>query len=208
MIISLIYKNSPKDLKLLLIDTKMLDFSIYSAIPHLLTKIIKNKTDALTNLRELYREIDSRYGKLNSLRAKDIDSYNIKANLGGFKTLPQIVIIIDEFADIISSESENILTKIAQTSKSVGIYIIISTKIPSYDIVTSNIKSSFSSRIIFKVNQKNDSKILLDQSGAETLVSRGDALFLSDIQLQRIHTAIVSDGELDRISKAINIKKS
>lgn len=206
MILSLLYKNRPKDLRFVMIDPKMLEFSMYNDIPHLLTPVITQPKEAIIALNNLVLEMERRYKLLSDLRVKNIDNYNEKiekdSSLG--EKLPYIVVVIDELADLMMTggkDAELPIARLAQMARASGIHLIVATQRPSVDVVTGLIKTNLSSRISFKVGQKIDSKVILDTLGAETLLGRGDMLFTppGSSSLVRLHAPWVTEKEIDKI---------
>ncbi|MDD3060390.1 MAG: DNA translocase FtsK 4TM domain-containing protein, partial [Sulfurimonas sp.] len=170
MILSLLYKNSPDQLRLLMIDPKMLEFSIYNDIPHLLTPVITKAKQAIVALANMVMEMERRYELMSETRTKNIENYNEKIKRDGGEHLPYIVVIIDELADLMMTsgkEVEHSIGRLAQMARASGIHLIVATQRPSVDVVTGLIKANLPSRISYRVGQKVDSKIILDQQGAE-----------------------------------------
>ena len=173
MILSLLYKNSPDNLKLIMIDPKMIEFSIYNDIPHLLTPVIIKPTEAINALANMVVEMERRYVMMAETKTKNIDSYNEKVKAMGKETMPYIVIIIDELADLMMTSGKEVeisIARIAQKARACGIHLIVATQRPSVDVVTGLIKANLPSRISYKVGQRVDSKIILDSLGAESLL--------------------------------------
>ena len=177
MILSLLYKNSPDTLKLLMIDPKMLEFSIYNDIPHLLTPVITKAKQAIVALNNMVAEMERRYTLMAETRTKNIENYNEKAKKAGDEVFPYIVVIIDELADLMMTSGKDVefsIARLAQMARASGIHLIVATQRPSVDVVTGLIKANLPSRISYKVGQKIDSKIILDQMGAESRLGGGD----------------------------------
>jgi len=201
MILSLLYRNSPDDLKLMMIDPKMLEFSIYNDIPHLLTPVITDPKQAIAGLNQMVKEMERRYKLMSSARVKNIVNYNEK---NPNSKMPYIVVIIDELADLMMSGGKDVewsIARLAQMARASGIHLIVATQRPSVDVVTGLIKANLPSRISFKVGQKIDSKVVLDQYGAETLLGRGDMLFTppSSSALVRLHAPFTTEEEIEKI---------
>ncbi|MFH1074991.1 MAG: DNA translocase FtsK 4TM domain-containing protein [Candidatus Firestonebacteria bacterium] len=176
IIVSLLYKFRPEDLKLLLIDPKRVEFSLYNDIPHLYTPVITDVRKAFEALKHLCRDMVDRYNKLSQAHARDIVSYNKKAGV----KLPYIVVVIDEHADMMllaAREIEDVITRLAQLARGVGIHLVFATQRPSVDVITGVIKANFPSRIALQVFSKVDSRVILDTGGAEDLLGKGDMLF-------------------------------
>jgi len=204
MILSLLYKNSPDNLKLLMIDPKMLEFSIYNDIPHLLTPVITKAKQAVVALNNMVAEMERRYGLMAETRTKNIDNYNEKAKKEGMEVFPYIVVIIDELADLMMTSGKDVefsIARLAQMARASGIHLIVATQRPSVDVVTGMIKANLPSRISYKVGQKIDSKIILDQMGAESLLGRGDMLFTPPGMsgVVRLHAPWSSEDEIEKI---------
>jgi S-DNA-T family DNA segregation ATPase FtsK/SpoIIIE len=204
MILSLLYRNSPDDLKLILIDPKMLEFSIYNDIPHLLTPVIIEPKKAVVALANLVSEMERRYKLMAKEKVKNIDNYNQKAKKEGLEKLPFIVIIIDELADLMMTagkEVEYSIGRLAQMARAAGIHIIVATQRPSVDVVTGLIKANLPARLSYRVGQKIDSKVILDAMGADALLGRGDALFTPPgiTGLVRLHAPWNTEEEIEDI---------
>lgn len=207
MILSLLYKNSPKQLKLIMIDPKMLEFSIYNEIPHLLTPVITQPKKAIIALDNTVKEMERRYALMSEARIKNIEGYNQKAEIEGFEPFPYIVVIIDELADLMMSggkEAEVSISRLAQMARASGIHLIVATQRPSVDVVTGLIKANLPSRISYKVGQKIDSKVILDSFGAESLLGRGDMLFTPPGGgIVRLHAPWSTETEIEKIVEFI-----
>jgi S-DNA-T family DNA segregation ATPase FtsK/SpoIIIE len=204
MILSLLYRNSPDDLKFLMIDPKMLEFSIYNDIPHLLTPVITQPKQAVTALNNMVAEMERRYTLMSTSRTKNIENYNKKISENGGEELPYIVVIIDELADLMMTSGKDVehsIGRLAQMARASGIHLIVATQRPSVDVVTGLIKANLPSRISFRVGQKIDSKVILDGFGAESLLGRGDMLFTPPgmVGLVRLHAPWVSEPEIEEI---------
>ena len=210
MILSLLYKNSPDDLKMIMIDPKMLEFSMYNDIPHLLTPVITKPMEAINALANMVAEMEKRYTMMATTRTKNIENYNEKAIKEGLDKFPYIVIIIDELADLMMTSGKEVevsIARIAQKARACGIHLVVATQRPSVDVVTGLIKANLPSRISYKVGQKVDSKIILDSMGAESLLGRGDLLFTPPGMsgLVRIHAPWTKEDEIDKV---VNFLKS
>jgi len=204
MILSLLYKNSPDSLKLILIDPKMLEFSIYNDIPHLLTPVITESKKAIIALANTVAEMERRYKLMSHTRTKNIEGYNQKAKKEGFEEFPYLVVIIDELADLMMTSGKEVefyIGRLAQMARASGIHLIVATQRPSVDVVTGLIKANLPSRISFKVGQKIDSKIILDAMGAESLLGRGDMLFTppGTTGLIRLHAPFVKEEDIEKV---------
>ena len=209
-ITSLLYRATPYELKLIMIDPKMLELSIYEDIPHLLHPVVTESKKAVAALRWLVEEMDSRYSMLSEEGVRDIDSYNKKLETleieeKQLRWLPYIVVIIDELADLMMvspADVKDSIIRLAQKARAAGIHIIVSTQRPSADVVAGLIKANFPARISFLVSSKVDSRIILDTGGAETLLGKGDMLFLTSggSNLLRLQGALISDDERKRVT--------
>lgn len=232
MLLSLLYKSTPKEVRLILVDPKMLELSIYEGIPHLLTPVITDMKDAANGLRWSVGEMERRYKLMASLGVRNLAGFNRKieeANKKGepipdptwkpedhyepgsdeatapnLETLPSIVIVIDEFADmmmIVGKKVEQLIARIAQKARAAGIHLILATQRPSVDVITGLIKANVPTRIAFQVSSKIDSRTILDQGGAEQLLGHGDMLYLppGTSVPQRVHGAFVDDHEVHNV---------
>ena len=202
IITSMLYKATPKELKFIMIDPKMLELSGYEEIPHLLHPVVTNPKKASAALKWAVKEMETRYKLLSDVGVRDIDSYNKK--IDSADTLPFIVIIIDELADLMfvaPNEIKESITRLSQMARAAGIHLIVASQRPSADVVAGLIKANFPARISFSVSSKVDSRIILDASGAEELLGKGDMLLLQPPNnLIRIQGAIISDKERENIS--------
>lgn len=204
MLLSLLYRNSPQTLRLIMIDPKMLEFSMYEGIPHLLTPVITEAKKAVNVLENLVAEMERRYKLMAASKTKNIESYNAKMKGLGEATLPFIVVIIDELADLMMTSGKDVefsIGRLAQMARASGIHLIVATQRPSVDVVTGLIKANLPSRISYRVGQKIDSKVILDQMGAESLLGRGDMLFTppGSPGLVRLHAPFASEAEIETI---------
>ncbi|QKF73436.1 DNA segregation ATPase FtsK/SpoIIIE [Aliarcobacter faecis] len=204
MILSLLYKNSPDNLRLVMIDPKMLEFSMYNDIPHLLTPVITKAVDAINALANMVGEMERRYSLMAKTRTKNIENYNEKAKIEGYETMPYIVVVIDELADLMMTSGKDVeysIARLAQMARASGIHLIVATQRPSVDVVTGLIKANLPSRLSYKVGQKIDSKIILDSMGAESLLGRGDMLFTppGTPGIVRIHAPWSTETEIERV---------
>jgi len=213
MILSLLYKNDPDHLKLMMIDPKMLEFSIYDDIPHLITPVITEPKKAIAALANMVAEMERRYRLMADKRTKNIDNYNQKVKKdGSAEPMPFIVVIIDELADLMMNggkEVETSIARLAQKSRACGIHLIVATQRPSVDVVTGIIKANFPSRLSYRVGQKIDSKVILDTMGAESLLGRGDGLFTppGTTGLVRIHAPWATEDEIEEIVEFIKAQR-
>ncbi|MCB0515149.1 MAG: DNA translocase FtsK 4TM domain-containing protein [Chitinophagales bacterium] len=220
ILISLLYKKHPSELKLVLIDPKKVELSIYekienyflASIPGVDDCIITDTSQVINTLNSLCVEMDNRYNLLKNASVRNIKEYNhkfVKRRLNpekGHQYLPYIVLVIDEFADLIMTagkEIEQPLTRLAQLARAVGIHLVIATQRPTVNIITGTIKANFPVRIAFRVTAKIDSRTILDTGGADQLVGRGDMLLLSGADLYRLQCAFIDTPEVDRVLDAI-----
>ncbi|MDO9265560.1 MAG: DNA translocase FtsK 4TM domain-containing protein [Sulfurimonas sp.] len=213
MILSLLYKNSPDQLRLLMIDPKMLEFSIYNDIPHLLTPVITKPKQAIVALNNMVFEMERRYGLMSENRTKNIENYNEKVKKEGGEHLPYIVVIIDELADLMMTSGKDVehsIARLAQMARASGIHLVVATQRPSVDVVTGLIKANLPSRISYRVGQRIDSKIILDQQGAESLLGKGDMLFTppGSTGLVRLHAPWSTEEEIEKIVNFIKSQRA
>ncbi len=204
MLLSLLYRNSPQTLRLMMIDPKMLEFSIYNDIPHLLTPVITEAKRAITALANMVAEMERRYKIMSQTRTKNIESYNEKMKEEGGEQFPYIVVIIDELADLMMTSGKDVelyIGRLAQMARASGIHLIVATQRPSVDVVTGLIKANLPSRISYRVGQRIDSKVILDQMGAESLLGRGDMLFTppGSPGVIRLHAPFASEKEIETV---------
>ncbi len=224
MLLSLLYKSSPQDLRLILIDPKMLELSIYDGIPHLLAPVVTDMKDAASALRWCVVEMERRYRLMASLGVRNIAGYNHKVQEAvqrgaplldplqpageaapkELQTLPKIVVLADEFADmmvVVGKKVETLIARLAQKARAAGIHLIFATQRPSVDVITGLIKANIPTRIAFQVSSKIDSRTIIDQQGAEQLLGHGDMLYLppgSGVPV-RVHGCFASDEEVHRV---------
>ncbi len=229
MLLSLLYKSSPEHLRLILIDPKMLELSVYDGIPHLLAPVVTDMKDAATALRWCVVEMERRYRLMASLGVRNIAGYNQKIkeaekrgqplydlliadqdaeNKVALSCLPQIVVLADEFADmmvVVGKKVETLIARLAQKARASGIHLVLATQRPSVDVITGLIKANIPTRIAFQVSSKVDSRTIIDQQGAEQLLGHGDMLYLpSGMGVPiRVHGAYVNDDEVHRVVQAI-----
>jgi len=213
MILSLLYRNDPDHLKLVMIDPKMLEFSIYNDIPHLITPVITDAKKAIIALANLVAEMERRYRLMADNRVKNIENYNEKAKRdSALEHMPYIVIVIDELADLMMNggkEVEYSIARLAQMARASGIHLIVATQRPSVDVVTGLIKANLPSRLSYRVGQRIDSKVILDQMGAESLLGRGDGLFTppGTVGLVRIHAPWNTEDEIERVVESLKAQR-
>ncbi|MCR6662300.1 MAG: DNA translocase FtsK 4TM domain-containing protein [Luteimonas sp.] len=234
MVLSLLFKATPKDLRMLMIDPKMLELSVYQGIPHLLAPVVTDMKEAANGLRWCVAEMERRYKLMSAVGVRNLAGFNKKVKdeqdagqpmldplfrpnpesdevAQPLETLPFIVIFIDEFADmmmIVGKKVEELIARLAQKARAAGIHLILATQRPSVDVITGLIKANIPTRIAFQVSSKIDSRTILDQSGAETLLGHGDMLYLppGTAMPERVHGAFVSDEEVHRVVD--HLKKS
>ncbi len=212
MILSLLYKNPPDHLKLVMIDPKMVEFSIYADIPHLLTPIITDPKKAIGALQSVAKEMERRYSLMSEYKVKTIDSYNDQAPNNGVEAFPYLIVVIDELADLMMTggkEAEFPIARIAQMGRASGLHLIVATQRPSVDVVTGLIKTNLPSRVSFRVGTKIDSKVILDTDGAQSLLGRGDMLFTPPGAngLVRLHAPFATEDEIKKIVDFIKAQK-
>ncbi|MFT2669077.1 DNA translocase FtsK [Helicobacter pylori] len=213
MILSLLYKNPPDQLKLVMIDPKMVEFSIYADIPHLLTPIITDPKKAIGALQSVAKEMERRYSLMSEYKVKTIDSYNEQAPNNGVEAFPYLIVVIDELADLMMTggkEAEFPIARIAQMGRASGLHLIVATQRPSVDVVTGLIKTNLPSRVSFRVGTKIDSKVILDTDGAQSLLGRGDMLFTppGSNGLVRLHAPFATEDEIKKIVDFIKAQKA
>jgi S-DNA-T family DNA segregation ATPase FtsK/SpoIIIE len=229
MLLSLLYKSTPEEVRLILIDPKMLELSIYEDIPHLLTPVVTDMKNAANSLRWSVAEMERRYLLMSKLKVRSIESFNEKVqdaiNRGdpiidplfdptkmldptpkALEPLPKIVIVVDEFADmmmVVGKKVEELIARIAQKARAAGIHLILATQRPSVDVITGLIKANIPTRIAFQVSTRVDSRTILDQGGAEQLLGMGDMLYLppGTALPRRVHGAFVGDSEVEAVVK-------
>ena len=216
------YEATPEEVKLVLIDPKRLEFTLYEDVPHLLCPVINDPKKAHVVLMDIVRKMEERYKKLQGIKVRNIDQYNqqmrqILAEKKGrlsdeekeaFQPLPYIVIIIDELAELMmvgAQEVEFFIGRLAQLARAVGIHLVMATQRPSIDVITGTIKNNFSCRVAFRVPSKVDSRIIIDTIGADKLLGMGDMLFLPPNfpRLVRLHCAYISIPEVRRLVKFV-----
>ncbi|MDO4710009.1 MAG: DNA translocase FtsK 4TM domain-containing protein [Pseudomonadota bacterium] len=227
MVLSLLFKASPKEVRMLMIDPKMLELSVYQGIPHLLAPVVTDMKEAANGLRWCVAEMERRYKLMSAVGVRNLAGFNKKvkdaADAGQpildplfrpsgapdeapqpLEPLPYIVVFIDEFADmmmIVGKKVEELIARLAQKARAAGMHLILATQRPSVDVITGLIKANIPTRIAFQVSSKIDSRTILDQSGAETLLGHGDMLYMppGTSMPERVHGAFVSDDEVHRV---------
>jgi S-DNA-T family DNA segregation ATPase FtsK/SpoIIIE len=222
IITSILYKASPEEVKLILIDPKRLEFSIYEGIPHLMCPVVKNPRKAEAVLLDVIKKMEARYHKLGLLRVRNIEQYNKQVHrllkekksklaeegLADLEPLPYILVIIDELAELMmigAQDVEYCIARLAQLARAVGIHLVMATQRPSIDVITGTIKNNFACRIAFRVPSKVDSRIIIDTSGAEKLLGMGDMLFMppNNPRIIRLHCSFISLPEINRLIKFV-----
>ncbi len=222
LIASILYKASPEQVKLILIDPKRLEFSVYDGIPHLLCPVVRDPKKAGSILLDTIKKMEDRYQKLGYLRVRNIEQYNqriktilnekkgqlSKEEKASLKFLPYLVIIIDELAELMMIGAQDVeysIARLAQLARAVGIHLVMATQRPSIDVITGTIKNNFSSRIAFRVPSKVDSRIILDSAGADKLLGLGDMLFMPPNypRLIRLHCSYISLPEITRLVRFV-----
>lgn len=205
MVMSILYKASPKEVKMLMIDPKLLELSAYEGIPHLISPVITNPKEAAEALRKMVFEMENRYRLLAQKSAKNIENYN--KVVSEEEQLPYIVIFIDELADLMfasANEVEDAIARLAQMARASGIHLVLATQRPSVDVITGVIKANFPARISFQVTTRIDSRTILDAQGAEQLLGKGDMLFmLPGTKIIRIHGALITEDEIKTVTDFI-----
>jgi len=198
---SILLRSTPDDVRLILIDPKKIELSYYESIPHLLTPVVSSPKEASTVLANVVGEMERRYERLSAVRARSLNEANRAFRSRGEPTLPHLLVVIDELADLMMiapQDVEDAVIRLAQKSRAVGIHLVLATQRPSVDVITGMIKANVPSRIAFAVSSQTDSRVILDQSGAESLLGQGDMLFkpLGTSRLQRLQGAYVSEEEI------------
>ena len=210
LILSILYKHTPEECKLIMIDPKMLELSIYQGIPHLLTPVITEPRKATTALKWTVKEMEKRYREMTEIGVRNILGFNEKASSENKKKMPYIVVIVDEMADLMmvaGKEIENYIQRLAQMARAAGIHIVMATQRPSVDVITGTIKANFPTRISFQVTSKIDSRTILGEQGAELLLGNGDMLFMSSAsRMIRIHGPYVSEKEIERVTTFLRLQ--
>ena len=210
LIMSILYKADPKDVKLIMIDPKVVELSVYNGIPHLFCPVVTDPKEAAAALNWAVREMMDRYNKFKELGVRNIAGYNEKiqtvenAEAAGYARMPYLVVIVDEFADLMmvaSKEVEDAVCRLAQLARAAGIHLVLATQRPSVNVITGVIKANIPSRIAFSVSSAIDSRTILDKGGAEKLLGKGDMLFFPSGYSEpvRVQGAFVSDKEVSDV---------
>jgi DNA segregation ATPase FtsK/SpoIIIE, S-DNA-T family len=213
LLLSIFFRSSPEEVKLLLIDPKMLEFSMFHGIPHLIAEVVTNSKRAAAALMGIVRKMEERYQLMSERGVRNIEQYNKLVLREGLKSadgqplkpLPYIVVVIDELADLMivaARDVEESLMRLAQMARAAGIHLVLATQRPSVDVLTGVIKANFPSRIAFQVSSRTDSRTVLDSNGAERLLGQGDCLFIppGSSRIERIHGPYVSDKEVQAVT--------
>jgi DNA segregation ATPase FtsK/SpoIIIE, S-DNA-T family len=210
LIISLLYRLSPQQMRMILVDPKMLEFAAFQGLPHLVTEVITDNRKAFNALNWAVWEMERRYALMAKANAKNIDSYN--GRMRADDKIPYLVVVIDELADLMMSGGRDVevaITRLAQKARAAGIHLVIATQRPSAEVITGLIKANIPSRISFKVPSAIDSRTVLDASGAQELIGRGDSLMIQPgIPMRRIHGTYLSEEELSRVVKYVKDGKN
>jgi DNA segregation ATPase FtsK/SpoIIIE, S-DNA-T family len=198
---SVLLRSTPDEVRMILIDPKRIELGFYESIPHLLTPVVSSPKQAAAALTNVVAEMERRYEKLSAVRARNLPEANRILRQRGEQTLPYLLVVIDELADLMMispQDVEDAVIRLAQKSRAVGIHLVLATQRPSVDVITGMIKANVPSRIAFAVSSQTDSRVILDQSGAESLLGQGDMLFkpLGTSRLQRVQGAYVSEEEI------------
>ena len=198
---SILLRSTPDDVRLILIDPKKIELNYYEAIPHLLTPVVSSPKEASIVLANVVSEMERRYERLSAVRARNLSEANRAVRSRGESTMPHLLVVIDELADLMMiapQDVEDAVIRLAQKSRAVGIHLVLATQRPSVDVITGMIKANVPSRIAFAVSSQTDSRVILDASGAESLLGQGDMLFkpLGTSRLQRLQGAYVSEEEI------------
>lgn len=202
LIMSLIMRMTPKELRLVMIDPKRVELTLFEGLPHLMCPVVKDVKEAPSVLRAVVREMDRRYDKFSEAQVRNIDGWNAKVSFN--EKLPYIVVIVDELADLMiqaAAEVETSICRLAQLARATGIHLVIATQRPSVDVITGTIKNNISSRVAFAVSSQVDSRTILDQAGAERLIGKGDMLFLpiDATKAVRIQGCYVTEKEIEDV---------
>jgi DNA segregation ATPase FtsK/SpoIIIE, S-DNA-T family len=201
LLTSVLLRSTPDEVRMILVDPKRIELGFYESIPHLLTPVVSSPKQAAAALTNVVAEMDRRYEKLSALRARNLAEANRTLRRRGEQTLPYLLVVIDELADLMMispQDVEDAVIRLAQKSRAVGIHLVLATQRPSVDVITGMIKANVPSRIAFAVSSQTDSRVILDQAGAESLLGQGDMLFkpLGTSRLQRVQGAYVSEEEI------------
>ncbi|MBM3631345.1 MAG: DNA translocase FtsK, partial [Alphaproteobacteria bacterium] len=206
LILSILFRYTPAECKLILIDPKMLELSMYQGIPHLLVPVITEPKKATVALKWVVREMEKRYREMTEFGVRNIYGFNDKSS----KKMPYLIVVVDEMADLMmiaGKEIENYIQRLAQMARAAGIHIVMATQRPSVDVITGTIKANFPTRISFQVTSKIDSRTILGEQGAELLLGQGDMLFMSSAsRIVRIHGPYVSEKEIEKVATYLRLQ--
>jgi DNA segregation ATPase FtsK/SpoIIIE, S-DNA-T family len=209
---SVLLRSTPDDVRMILIDPKRIELGYYESIPHLLTPVVSSPKEAASVLRNVVAEMERRYERLSAVRARNLPEANRAFRSRGEPSLPYLLVVIDELADLMMispQEVEDAVIRLAQKSRAVGIHLVLATQRPSVDVITGMIKANVPSRVAFAVSSQTDSRVILDQAGAESLLGQGDMLFkpLGTSRLQRLQGAFVTEEEIALIVEQCRIQR-
>jgi len=208
LILSILFRYTPAECKLILIDPKMLELSMYQGIPHLLVPVITEPKKATVALKWVVREMEKRYREMTEFGVRNIYGFNDKSS----KKMPYLIVVVDEMADLMmiaGKEIENYIQRLAQMARAAGIHIVMATQRPSVDVITGTIKANFPTRISFQVTSKIDSRTILGEQGAELLLGQGDMLFMSSAsRIVRIHGPYVSEKEIEKVATYLRLQEN
>jgi len=230
MILSMLYKASPEEVRFIMIDPKMLELSIYEGIPHLLSEVVTDMKDASNALRWCVGEMERRYKLMSALGVRNIKGYNDKLKMAAeaghpihdplwkpgdsmdpeaplLEKLPYIVVVVDEFADLImvvGKKVEELIARLAQKARAAGVHLILATQRPSVDVITGLIKANIPTRVAFTVSTKTDSRTILDKMGAEKLLGKGDMLYKRGVEMTRVHSSFVDEAEIEVLTEELS----
>src|SRR5687767_122626 len=207
MLASILLRATPHEVRMVLVDPKQVELNHYDSIPHLLTPVITSPRQAATALQNLVREMEQRYSYMALARTRNLIEMNKVRERRGEAPLPYILCVIDELADLMMvapADVEDSIIRIAQKARAVGIHLVLATQSPRVDVITGMIKANVPSRIAFAVSSQTDSRVILDQNGAESLLGMGDMLFapVGTSRLQRIQGAYIDEGEIAKLTES------
>src|SRR6476620_9068476 len=202
---SILLRATPDAVRMILVDPKRVELNHYESIPHLLTPVVTNMKNAALVLQNIVREMESRYELMGAVKARNLAEWNRKRQELGQDTVPHILVVIDELADLMMvspADVEDAIIRLAQKSRAVGIHLVLATQSPRVDVITGMIKANVPSRIAFAVSSQTDSRVILDQNGAESLLGQGDLLFspVGSSKLQRIQGAYIDEGQIEKLT--------
>ena len=206
MLCSVLLRASPREVRLVLVDPKQVELNHYESIPHLLTPVITSARMAANALQNLVKEMEQRYGAMSLARTRSLVELNARRDARGERPLPYVLCVIDELADLMMvapADVEDSIIRLAQKARAVGIHLVLATQSPRVDVITGMIKANVPSRIAFAVSSQTDSRVILDQNGAESLLGQGDMLFspVGSSRLQRIQGAYIDERQIARLTE-------